>query len=461
MIRRDGIDVLVDLSGHTAGSRLLVFARRPAPVQVAYLLGHGYTSGLSAMDAFLADAMLAPPDADALFSERIIRLPRIPLAYAPPAAMPEVAPLPALANGIVTFGYFGRPDRLNDAVIATWARILHDVPDARLVLNSAPFREPAFCDLVAARFAAQGIASGRLELIATAPQSATWDGLWRNRHCTRPIPAQCRHDHDRGTLARGPRHLAGRPTQRGTVRRDDPARRRNGRLVQRRCRRLHSARTGHGGRPARACTAREPCCDQRVADSPLCDAAGLAGHLEAAYRALVGRMLIIAPSARISRLADIEDSQRGSRIVIEDDVVIDAFVKIKPAGGSGDVVIGRGTVINSGCVLYTGNGIRIGHNVLIAANCTLAPTNHAFADPDRPIRASRDFNRAAAGSSSAMMYGSVPTPCCWTARRSATAASLAPLRCCAAHCRRIAWRMERRRWCMAGAESNGKFTGRG
>ena len=79
LIRQDGIDVLVDLTGHTAGSRLLVFARRPAPVQVAYLLGHGYTSGLSAMDAFLADAVLAPPGADALFSERIIRLPRIPL----------------------------------------------------------------------------------------------------------------------------------------------------------------------------------------------------------------------------------------------------------------------------------------------------------------------------------------------------------------------------------------------
>ena len=87
-------------------------------------------------------------------------------------------------------------------------------------------------------------------------------------------------------------------------------------------------------------------------------------------------MLSIASTARISRLADIEDSKRGSRIVIEDDVVIDAFVKIKPSGGSGDVVIGRGTVINAGCVLYTGNGIRIGRNVLIAANCTLAPTNH-------------------------------------------------------------------------------------
>lgn len=96
-------------------------------------------------------------------------------------------------------------------------------------------------------------------------------------------------------------------------------------------------------------------------------------------------MLLIAPTARVSPLADLEDSTRGTRIVIEDDVVIDAFVKIKPAGGSGDVIISYGTVINSGCVLYTGNGIRIGRNVLVAANCTFAPTNHAFSDPNRPI----------------------------------------------------------------------------
>jgi len=97
-------------------------------------------------------------------------------------------------------------------------------------------------------------------------------------------------------------------------------------------------------------------------------------------------VLQIAASARISHLADIEDSRRGSSISIEDAVTIDAFVKIKPAGGSGDVVIGCGSVINSGCVLYSGNGIRIGRNVLVAANCTFAATNHAFADPDRLIR---------------------------------------------------------------------------
>ena len=98
-------------------------------------------------------------------------------------------------------------------------------------------------------------------------------------------------------------------------------------------------------------------------------------------------MLEVAPDARVHKLADIEPSVRGSWIVIGAGVVIDAFVKIKPAGGMGDVVIGAGSVINSGCVLYSGNGIRIGAGVLIAANCTLAPADHEFADPARPIRA--------------------------------------------------------------------------
>lgn len=96
--------------------------------------------------------------------------------------------------------------------------------------------------------------------------------------------------------------------------------------------------------------------------------------------------LDIDPSARISPLADIEASQRGSLIRIKAGAMIDAFVKIKPAGGTGDVVIGENSYINSGCVIYSGNGVQIGRDVLIAANCTLAATNHAFDDPDRPIR---------------------------------------------------------------------------
>ena len=96
-------------------------------------------------------------------------------------------------------------------------------------------------------------------------------------------------------------------------------------------------------------------------------------------------MLKISPKARISPLADIEDSVRGTVIEIADGVAIDSFVKIKPAGGDGDVRIGENTAINSGCVIYTGNGVTIGKSCAIAANCTFAPTNHEIARRDKPI----------------------------------------------------------------------------
>jgi virginiamycin A acetyltransferase len=107
-------------------------------------------------------------------------------------------------------------------------------------------------------------------------------------------------------------------------------------------------------------------------------------------------MIEIHPSARVSALADIEDSIRGTRIVIGENVVIDSFVKIKPAGGAGDLVIGAATTVNSGCVFYTGNGIRIGRDVAIAANCTFAPVNHEYADRNTLIR-SQGFRASKGG----------------------------------------------------------------
>ena len=97
-------------------------------------------------------------------------------------------------------------------------------------------------------------------------------------------------------------------------------------------------------------------------------------------------MLSIHPTAVISKLADIEASVRGTHIVIGARTVIDSFVKIKPAGGTGDLSIGDDCVINSGTVIYTGNGVRIGSAVLIAANCTLAASNHAFSERGSRIR---------------------------------------------------------------------------
>ena len=267
-IRNDRIDVLVDLAGHTAGNRLLTFARKPAPVQVTYLVGHGYTTGLSAMDAFLADAELAPPGADPLFSERVIRLSRIPLAYEPPADMPDVAPLPAQANGFVTFGYFGRTVRLNDGVLAAWARILHAVPASRLMLNSAPFGEAAGRELMIG-----SLRSARYRCVphcaclhlATA---ADLGGVWRDRHCPRPVSAQRRNDNDRGVVAGRSRHHARRPANRRPLRCIDPACPRPGRLDNPRCRSATSR--AQSRRPPTSCRWHNcaPHCDRALPPRP-------------------------------------------------------------------------------------------------------------------------------------------------------------------------------------------------
>lgn len=91
-------------------------------------------------------------------------------------------------------------------------------------------------------------------------------------------------------------------------------------------------------------------------------------------------MKVISNSARISRLADIEDSCKGSKVSVGENAFIDSFVKIKFSGGIEDIIIGNGSYINSGTVIYSGNGVTIGENVMIAANCTLAPTNHKYSD---------------------------------------------------------------------------------
>lgn len=94
---------------------------------------------------------------------------------------------------------------------------------------------------------------------------------------------------------------------------------------------------------------------------------------------------MISEKARISSFADIEDSIKGSKVIVEANVRIDAFVKIKPVGGMGDVRIGKNSFINSGVVIYSGSGIDIGEDVLIAANCTLAPVNHAYKSKNMKI----------------------------------------------------------------------------
>jgi len=97
-------------------------------------------------------------------------------------------------------------------------------------------------------------------------------------------------------------------------------------------------------------------------------------------------MLKIAASAQISDLAHIDDSTRGTTIEIGENVYIDSFVRIRPVGGEGNITIGPNCFINAGCVLFSGNGITMGEYVLVAPNCTFAPTNHAYSSRSEPIR---------------------------------------------------------------------------
>ena len=96
-------------------------------------------------------------------------------------------------------------------------------------------------------------------------------------------------------------------------------------------------------------------------------------------------MNIISKTAKVSPLSDLETSSKGSKIMIGEDCMIDAFVKMKFSGGIGDIIIGDKCYINSGTVIYSGHGVHIGNSVLIAANCTLSATNHEFASKDKTI----------------------------------------------------------------------------
>lgn len=163
-IRTDGIDVLVDLSGHTAGSRLTAFALRPAPVMVSWL-GYFATTGLGYMDAILLDQWHAPTGMEDHFIERIVPLPRGRLCYQPaPWAPTEIASPPFLRHGGITFGSFNNTAKLNDGVFNAWAQILAQVPTSRLVLKWRTFNDDAYRQKLTQAFVDRGIKAERIEL---------------------------------------------------------------------------------------------------------------------------------------------------------------------------------------------------------------------------------------------------------------------------------------------------------
>ena len=161
-IRDDAMDVLIDCWGHSAGSRLGVFARRAAPVQAAWI-NFVQTTGLKRMDYVLHADCMDAPGTDALFTETVVSMGEIIIPYRPHPDRPPVAPTPALRQGHVTFGSFNHPAKLSDATVHAWARILKGRPGSRLLLKYRYFIDPVLQSVTRARFAAERVDPARID----------------------------------------------------------------------------------------------------------------------------------------------------------------------------------------------------------------------------------------------------------------------------------------------------------
>ena len=169
MIREDEIDILIDLSGHTARNRLSVFAWKPAPIQVTWL-GYFATTGVEAIDYLIADPWTLLSSEETYFTETIWRLPETRLCFTPPDINVVIRPLPVLSEHKITFGCFNNLNKMNDRVVAVWARVLTEVPNSRLFLKArqlyqSPSPSPSpVRDTVMKQFADYGIEPTRLVL---------------------------------------------------------------------------------------------------------------------------------------------------------------------------------------------------------------------------------------------------------------------------------------------------------
>ncbi len=163
-IREDGVDILFDLAGHTGQNRLLIFARKPAPVQITWI-GYEGTTGLSAMDYLLADRYVLPEGTESFYRERVVRMPEGYVCYDPPTAAPPVGGLPAEQNGYVTFGSFNNLIKIRPEVVRLWAEILRRLPTSRLILKYKGFSDEAVQRQFLDAFAEQDVAAERLTLL--------------------------------------------------------------------------------------------------------------------------------------------------------------------------------------------------------------------------------------------------------------------------------------------------------
>ncbi|NIG06122.1 tetratricopeptide repeat protein, partial [Burkholderia sp. Tr-849] len=187
MIHEDEIDVLVDLAGHTQSSGLALFGWKPAPVQASWL-GFFASTGCDAIDYFIGDRYTLP-DAEAHhFVEQPWRLPDSFLCFTPPACDVEVGPLPMAARGHPTFGCFGQLVKIGDDVVRAWSRILHTLPDARLLLKAHELGREGVRDATVARFTRHGIDADRLILEGGSPRAEYFDAYNRIDVALSPFP---------------------------------------------------------------------------------------------------------------------------------------------------------------------------------------------------------------------------------------------------------------------------------
>ncbi len=185
-IQADTIDLIIDLSGHTAGNRLLALARRPAPVQLT-LFGYPNTTGLAAMDYRITDPVSDPPGlTEHLYTEQLLRLDGLAWAYAPPTDAPPVTPLPSLSSPHFTFGCLNNAAKISDLCLETWAKLITSIPDSRLVLLAGQSQSGA--ERLRTRFVEAGVRHDQLELLARLPRSEYFEAYSRCDLALDPFP---------------------------------------------------------------------------------------------------------------------------------------------------------------------------------------------------------------------------------------------------------------------------------
>jgi protein O-GlcNAc transferase len=173
-IDRDRIDILVDLAGHTGPNRMTMFARKAAPLQVTWA-GYPGTTGLSAIDALVADRHLVPPGEDDCYIEQVIRLPSGFVCYDPPADAPAVSPLPAGDDRPLTFGAFHNPVKINAGVVRLWSRVMQEQPGSCIRFFYGGYHRPEVHDPIRDMFAHEGVGAERLDFRGYLPRSSYFD----------------------------------------------------------------------------------------------------------------------------------------------------------------------------------------------------------------------------------------------------------------------------------------------